>query len=857
MPPWVLWVHGQFRFDRRSRKTNTGNPGCGKTVLASSVIEELIDEGDSGDGLNETCYFFFNYNDSQNSTIEAAYRSALAQILHRSREDNVMLDKFLFGQYNTTSSSGQKIASSTELLDLMRVCSSEIGQICLVLDGIDESNEPDLLSRKLKDLVTTAPVKLICFSRPNINCLQKQVPNAQRVGFDREATKSDIRLFLIHHLWTLLDEGMLPQSVDINMLADTLVYGADGMFLWARLMVKYLNSPALTPNSRLETMNSVRFPEGLSAMYDRIVQLISKSGTPELSLARRILLWLSHSIDEGIGAEPHALQTAVAFEDDPSGFDHFVSVAITVCGGLVEFNPQQHFQLTHLTVGEYFADQPWSRLGHATPLVPDRTSAAVEITLRCVEYLLSHAPVQTPSKFSSPWNTTSHWAYRSTFEAYVARHWCQHLTQIDQLWLDGSESIAMKNALKLLDSISTFLQTPLAVGFWICALYKSESFVEGILEQIDDWVRLVDDFDYKIPHIGKIQHVAKHLRNLATEIRVVEKDWGFKLTQNPSLIWDDVLAFSAGAGETLSKIVEASRIRPVTTLAPKDNAGKSVQCLCTISSTSANGMLVGVLSVYSSQEFEEFWKTMNSKTVYQDAEQFCSSWIAKYELWSPDSKLRRASLDIQLPEAEILLVLRQSFRQNPFKHQNHLSMEQVQYNEGDDKALETSFPLAIGHDCLTFAILRTVYTIHQTDPESNPGKCESFLLPLEFLDHFNAKWTPHLETFNPDELAKIPEVLRPSFRDWYTYAIAFSTDGKYLSFADYQKPCITHLAVFDLLREPRFSSCLVGWTMVRNGLPRVKDMIFHPTLTLLAFLSEWKVWIWDFSRGKRSSYCIR
>ena len=94
----------------------------------------------------------------------------------------------------------------------------------------------------------------------------------------------------------------------------------------------------------------------------------------------------------------------------------------------------------------------------------------------------------------------------------------------------------MKNALKLLDSISTFLQTPLAVGFWIYALYKSESFVEGILEQIDDWVRLVDDFDYKIPHIGKIQHVAKHLRNLATEIRVVEKDWGFKLTQNPSLI---------------------------------------------------------------------------------------------------------------------------------------------------------------------------------------------------------------------------------------------------------------------------------------------------------------------------------
>jgi Cdc6-like AAA superfamily ATPase len=121
MPPWVLWVHGQFRFDRRSKRltNNTGNPGCGKTVLASSVIEELVEEEDSRDGLNEICYFFFNYNDSQSSTIEAAYRSALAQILHKSRDDSVMLDKFLFGQYNMTSSSGQKIASSTELLDLI------------------------------------------------------------------------------------------------------------------------------------------------------------------------------------------------------------------------------------------------------------------------------------------------------------------------------------------------------------------------------------------------------------------------------------------------------------------------------------------------------------------------------------------------------------------------------------------------------------------------------------------------------------------------------------------------------------------------------------------------------------------
>jgi hypothetical protein len=162
------------------------------------------------------------------------------------------------------------------------------------------------------------------------------------------------------------------------------------------------------------------------------------------------------------------------------------------------------------------------------------------------------------------------------------------------------------------------------------------------------------------------------------------------------------------------------------------------------------------------------------------------------------------------------------YRQNPFKHWKSSLREQIQYNKCDDKDRETSFPLAIGHDRMAFAILRTVYTIHQTDQESNSGNCRSFLLPLEFLDHFDSKWTSHLETFNPNELAKFSEVFRPSFRDWYTYAIAFSTGGKYLSFAEYQKPCITHLAVFELLREPRFSNCLVRWTMVRNGAPRPK-----------------------------------
>ena len=845
--------------------------------MASSVIEKLGNEEEFEGQLNTICYFFFSYNDTENLTIQSAYRSALAQILHTSRDDAAILDRFLFARYDfkLASVSGQRIASATELSDLMRICSHELGHIYLVLDGIDESANPDLVSSQLKALVTNARVKLICFSRSNVNCLQNQVPLDQRVGFDRRTTWPDIRRFLMHHLEALLNENMLPPSIDINHLAAILVNGADGMFLWARLMVNYLNSPALTPSSRLKIINSVRLPEGLSGMYDRIVMLITKSRTPESDLARRILLWISYSISDGEGLTPEAMQTAVGFEDDPGGLERFTSTAITVCGGLLEFTPQKKFQLIHLTVGEYFTDQPWFRLGLPTPFVPSRQLAAVELTSRCLEYILIHTPAHSPGKFGSAGIHGLRSDYTATFESYAALNWVNHLSQTDpgQLPLADAKFMAAKSAINLLNSISTFLARPLSLGFWIWCLYRSHGDRKPILKSIENWCHLVKNLRSKRLNTEQIRHIASNLSHLAEELRAVDKEWSSKLEDNPSLIWDDVLVFNTS--EHLSTIAEVSGISSATTLvpdAPKNWQGDSVQCLCSISSSAANGMILGVLSVYPSQEFERFWKSSkNPVTAYHEAEQFCSSWTAKYELWSPDHQRRLSSLTIRLPENEILLVIRQSFRQDTFEHRRSPSDESPpdksppdesppdeSSSEDDcpDEEFDISFPLAISHDCQTFAILRTVYDI-QTESSSSPKKWHSFLLPLEFFDHFKAKWTPSLGTYNPNEHRISHKAFCLAWREWYTYSIAFSLDGKYLAFSDCRRPCITHIAVFEVLKEPHFSSRLVRWTLLKLASPRVKVMIFHPSLNLLAFLSEKRVWIWDFSGGKHFFQWIR
>jgi hypothetical protein len=824
-----------------------GNPGCGKTVLAASVTEELLYEEDNNDRPKTTCYFFFKYSDHRSSSIEAAFRSTLAQILHRHRDDDNLLDKLLFARIDPAGSSGQSIASLKELLGLLRVCSTDFGQLSLILDGIDESDEPDSVCTKLKDLVTTSPVKLICFSRPNVNCLQKWTPEAQLISFDRLVTNSDIRFYLTHQLEALQDDGMLSgtDSTSLQHLANMLVHGADGMFLWAKLMIKYLSSPALTPSSRLNIINSVRFPEGLNVMYDRIFTLISNSRKPELDLARRILIWLDFSVSVEGGLTQRILQSAVTDFDeqhDVSGSD-FISVVVSVCGGLVEFTPQARFQFAHQTVKEYMQERAWSRIGLDASLIPGEAAAAAEMASVCVQYLLVHAPQQAPHKSAESWSYYKIAEFQLSFQGYAVRHWGYHLSKAapDCLSQARQDSCEVQIAAKLLETLNHFVGAPLALGYWIEGIYKSHTPVPDILSDIEHFASsqiLKGQMQQVLGGWGKI---SQRLLDLAKGVHELDRDWGAKLSITPSLIWDDASIFLGGS--IPSKIREAFGVPAISILAPeapRDNCDIAVPCLCTISSTAGDGTAVGVLSIFPSPQFGKFWKTMDSATAYYNAERFTSGWIAKYNIYSTTSKEKMTVLEILIPDTEILLLLRQSFRQNA--SESSLSQQ-------DDDNFVTSFPLAIGPDCLTFCVLRTVYNIQQIDP-SHPGLLRSFVLPLEFLDHFNSKWTAQLATFELKQATAVPRMLSICWRDWYKYSLYFSPGGKYIGFADYQKPMTTHLAVFEVLSCTDFSIHLVQWMNAWLNIPRVQQMVFHPAETLVAILSNNKVWIWDFLKGQ-------
>lgn len=87
-----------------------------------------------------------------------------------------------------------------------------------------------------------------------------------------------------------------------------------------------------------------------------------------------------------------------------------------------------------------------------------------------------------------------------------------------------------------------------------------------------------------------------------------------------------------------------------------------------------------------------------------------------------------ASIDIQLPQSEVFLLIRQPYRVNS--------------HEG----FHISFPMAISADCLVFVVLRTLSGLQL--PQSNVAVfCSRTILPLEFLSHYETKWTSRFDRF--------------------------------------------------------------------------------------------------------------
>ncbi|KAF2124263.1 hypothetical protein P153DRAFT_426699 [Dothidotthia symphoricarpi CBS 119687] len=822
-----------------------GHPGGGKTILAASVIHRLSSQRHAASSEPNVFYFFFRDDTSLLSRPISAYRSILSQFLHRNSDKQPIVDKFSSVLDNGQKQVGQLVSSEPELIDLLRICLSSLDRTYIILDGVDECNNTKSLIKVIESLGKLSAVRILIFSRPNVHGLTRLIPEQDRLAFGQHEVNDDIRLYLSRSLESMAREHRLHPNADLNQYVQHLVVGADKMFLWAKLMISYLQSPALTCSMIEKLIWNITLPEGLEIMYDRIFDIIGQSPTHQRELATRILSWVIYSRRELSIID---LQTVVASTLNDADavcevWPNFVEVVPMVTCGLVTCQKtygSSNFNLIHLSASEYITEWKPSSLQPSSVdlLRPSKVTANLVLATSSLQLLLRAGRREQPS------NGLNSGLHHQPMVAYAARHWISHLdssiiTNPDTIWDHGRLCKSFKELQK---SLSSFLTSSKVVATFVDVFYQAEylghelrvqSPLNRKLRTVLEWTEWVQTSTFLDSSSQELQSTLTMIRAFCNEMMTFVDQWESKLVNNPSPVWSDALIFRS------TRFLPQSDLTSTTSFAPRKVkiAGVSSRPLCHISVTSKDTDVLGVLSIWPSERYEKFWRNLDPYAAYSQVETFCNDWTAHYELWSTDgSKQLIFKVTIPLEAFEVALQMRQGFR-----HEHDVSWK-------------TSFPTTISPDGLTLSVLRTLYQFSRSSLGSEPA-WKKTVLPLHSIDCMRQKWGNDLEVFDPNNsfVKNLPTSLRLLSRDWYTYTITFSPDCRYLLFSDHQVPFKRNLILFGNLNNGRSQPDILSLTVLNTAKAELRLTIFHPTSPLIAFVCSQSAWIWNFGVEASSS----
>ncbi|KAH8797815.1 Pfs, NACHT and ankyrin domain protein [Xylogone sp. PMI_703] len=372
-----LWLHGI--------------PGCGKTVLCSTIIEHLRQNQDSPHVVLD---FFFDFRDAEKQSLENLVRSFVAQLYSRCENSRKELDT-LFSQCED----GRRQPTTESLVTTFQHMMNYVKEIQVVIDALDEcKTRRDLLlwMEQFSNSKNTN-FQLLATSRAEAEIeseLKRWLHQDNFVSIQQDPVNSDIRAYVHKRLREDREFERWRSAPSVQDKIETeLMKKADGMFRWAACQLDSLEK-CLHLGALEKALASL--PKTLDETYSRILANISQE-TEYKEDAIRILQFLTFS------ERPLTIEEAVdAIAVNPSGdpqFDpsHRMPIPreiMKICSSLVflatrELNPggrkaMIELQLAHFSVKEYLMSR---RVQETFQESMTEISARRSITRVCLSYL--------------------------------------------------------------------------------------------------------------------------------------------------------------------------------------------------------------------------------------------------------------------------------------------------------------------------------------------------------------------------------------------------------------------------------------------------------------------------------------
>jgi hypothetical protein len=255
-----------------------GDPGKGKTMLLCGIIDELQKSMPPSALLS---YFFCQATDSRINSATAVLRGLLYMLVRQQpslashiRKKYDQAGKALFEDANAW------IALTEIWVDVLQ--DPRLSETSLIIDALDEciTDLPGLLDFVARQSTASSRVKWLVSSRnwPDIEEKLEQVGHKIKLSLELNARSvaRAVHIFIQQKVNELAQEQQYPEEFRCSVLQH-LQSNANDTFLWVALVCQELKKT----RKRHVPQKLMQFPPGLDALYERMMDQISKSDDAE------------------------------------------------------------------------------------------------------------------------------------------------------------------------------------------------------------------------------------------------------------------------------------------------------------------------------------------------------------------------------------------------------------------------------------------------------------------------------------------------------------------------------------------------------------------------------------------------
>jgi Cdc6-like AAA superfamily ATPase len=184
----------EWKFGSRQCLWLHGIPGCGKTVLCSTIIENLRQNKE--DSSHIVLDFFFDFKDEQKRSLDGLVRSLIAQLYSRCEHSRKELDTLF-----SSCEDGRLQPTSDSLFTTFQRMMNHAEKIQMVIDALDECQTKKELLLWIEKLSSSghAKVCLLIVSRKEEEIgsrLRRWLQEENFISVHRDTVDSDIRLYV-------------------------------------------------------------------------------------------------------------------------------------------------------------------------------------------------------------------------------------------------------------------------------------------------------------------------------------------------------------------------------------------------------------------------------------------------------------------------------------------------------------------------------------------------------------------------------------------------------------------------------------------------------------------------------------